>query len=75
MGGGGFQYANLKPGESFTKTFHLTAGPCQGTGALCGRWHLFFGKYSTNYITVHSDPLTVTVLPRTAQEMDAYIAI
>ena len=75
MGGGLFQYSILKPGESFTKVIPLNRWALvkePGRYAVVGSY--ISAMYSTNYITVRSDPLTVTVLPRTAQEMDAYIA-
>jgi ankyrin repeat protein len=74
FGGGGFQYAVLKPGQSFTKTIPLN------------RWALvkepgrylvvatnFVDSHSTNVISIASDPIPITVLPRTPEEMDAYI--
>ena len=75
FGGGLFQYAILKPGQSFTKTIPLNRWALvkePGRYAAIGSY--ISAMYSTNYITVRSDPLTVTVLPRTAQEMDDYIA-
>jgi hypothetical protein len=75
MGGGLFQYSILKPGESFTKVIPLNRWALvkePGSYVVVGTYPS--ESYSTNYITVRSDPLTVTVLPRTAQEMDAYIA-
>jgi hypothetical protein len=66
FGGGGFQYATLKPGESFTKIITLN---CWALIKGPGRY-VVVGAYRT----VSSDPITVTVLPRTAQEMDAYIS-
>jgi hypothetical protein len=75
MGGGLFQYSILKPGESFTKVIPLNRWALvkePGSYMVVGTYPS--ESYSTNYITVRSDPLTVTVLPRTAQEMDAYIA-
>ena len=75
MGGGLFQYSILKPSESFTKVIPLNRWALvkePGRYVVVGTYPS--ESYSTNYITVRSDPLTVTVLPRTAQEMDAYIA-
>ena len=75
FGGGGFQYATLKPGESFTKVIPLN------TWALvkeAGRYEVvgtyFSSSFGTNHVIVHSAPINVTVQPRTPQEMDAYIS-
>jgi len=75
FGGGLFQYAILKPGQSFTKTIPLNRWALVKEP---GRYTVvatnFVDSHSTNVISVTSDPITVTVLPRTAQEMDTYIA-
>ncbi len=75
FGGGGFQYATLKPGESFTKVIPLN------TWALvkeAGRYEVvgtyFSSSFGTNHVIVHSAPINVPVQPRTPQEMDAYIS-
>ena len=74
MRGGGFQYAILKPGQSFTKIIPLNrwalvkeAGRYEVLGTYIS------SSYGTNYVTVISDPISLTVQPRTPQEMDAYI--
>ncbi|HXF09179.1 MAG TPA: hypothetical protein VN625_00230, partial [Desulfuromonadaceae bacterium] len=74
MGGGFFQYATLKPGESYTKTIPLNRWAlvkAAGRYTVVGTYPSEI--YSTNYTMVTSDPITVTVLPRTEKEMDDYI--
>jgi hypothetical protein len=74
FGGGLYQYAILKPGQSFTKIIPLNRWALvkePGRYTVVGTYPSEI--YSTNYTTVSSDPITVTVLPRTADEMDAYI--
>jgi hypothetical protein len=75
FGGGLFQYAILKPGQSFTKTIPLNRWALVKEP---GRYTVvatnFVDSHSTNVIAVISNPITVTVLPRTAQEIDDYIA-
>jgi len=74
FGGGLFQYAILKPGQSFTKIIPLNRWALvksPGRYAVVGTYPSEL--YSTNYTTTASDPITVTVLPRTPAEMDAYI--
>jgi hypothetical protein len=74
MMGGIFQYAILKPGQSFTKIIPLNRWALvkePGRYTVVGTNFVY--SYSTNVITISSDPITITVLPRTAKEMDAYI--
>jgi hypothetical protein len=74
FGGGGFQYAVLKPGQSFTKTIPLNRWALiKGPGRYTVVATNFADSHSTNVISVASDPITVMVLPRTPEEMDAYI--
>ena len=74
FGGGGFQYAILKPGQSFTKVIPLNRWALVKEG---GRYEVVgtytSSAYGTNFATVISDPITLTVQARTPQEMDAYI--
>ena len=75
MGGGLFQYSILKPGESFTKVIPLNRWALikeQGRYMVVGTYPS--ESYSTNYTTISSDPITVTVLPRSVKEMDSYIS-
>lgn len=74
MGGGLFGYRVLQPGQSFSKIiplnrWALVKEPGQYTVTGC----YTVGTYSTNSPTVSSKPITVTILPRTESEMDAYI--
>lgn len=75
FGGGLGQYATLKPGQSFTKVIPLN------------RWALIKepGRYvvtgsyssmveSTNYIQIYSEPINITVGPRSTAELESYIA-
>jgi len=85
FGGGGFQYAFLKPGESFTKVIPLNRwalikGP--GRYDVTGTYHaevvsnnpaVSSGPFISS-IPIASDPIAVNVLPRTEAEMDAYIS-
>ena len=75
FGGGLFQYATLKPGESFTKVIPLNrwalvkeSGRYEVTGAYIGG-----GAFSTNTVTVNSTTITVNVRPRGEIEMVEYI--
>jgi Tfp pilus assembly protein PilN len=74
MGGGLFQYGILHPGESFSKIISLNRwallnepgdyevlATFLGGGAFGDQWQ------------VKADPLSITVLPRTPEEMDDYI--
>ena len=74
LGGGGFQYGVLHPGDSYSKVIALN------------RWALLkdpgiyevTGIYRTSRAggsgeAVTAQPLQISVLPRTLQEMDAYI--
>jgi len=72
--GGLFQYQILKPGQSFTKIIPLNRwalvkepGPYSVTGTFLS------DSYSTDATQVVSAPIHVNILPRTAEEMDAYI--
>jgi ankyrin repeat protein len=85
MGGGLFQYATLKPGESFTKVIPLNRwvlikGP--GRYEVTGTYHaevvsnnpaVSSGPFITS-IPIAAAPIAVDVSPRTEEEMDAYIA-
>jgi hypothetical protein len=85
FGGGGFQYATLKPGESFTKIIPLNCwalikGP--GRYDVTGTYHaevvsnnpaVSSGPFISS-IPIASTPIAVNVLPRTEAEMDAYIS-
>ena len=75
FGGGLFQNATLKPGESFTKMIPLNrwalvkeSGRYEVTGAYIGG-----GAFSTNTVTVNSAPITINVRPRIEIEMVEYI--
>ncbi|HEX5397415.1 MAG TPA: ankyrin repeat domain-containing protein, partial [Verrucomicrobiae bacterium] len=75
FGGGLFQYATLNPGESFTKVTPLNRWALvkeSGRYEVAGTY--VSSSFGTNYVTVHSDPIRVTVQPRTPQQMDVYIA-
>jgi ankyrin repeat protein len=75
MGGGGFQYATLKPGESFIKVIPLNRWALvkePGRYIVVGTY--ISSAFGTNFTTVNSDSINVTVQPRTPQEMDAYIS-
>jgi hypothetical protein len=74
FGGGGFQYQILKPGQSFTKIIPLNHWALlkePGRYAVTGTY--YSESFSTNAVTTISDPLTVTIKPRTEKEMDEYI--
>lgn len=74
FGGGLFQYAVLKPGQSFTKIIPLNRWALikePGRYEVVGTYRM--ETSSTNAAAISSNPVTVTVLPRTEQEMNAYI--
>jgi hypothetical protein len=74
FGGGLFGYQLLKPGQSFTKTIPLNRWALikkPGHYVVMGTY--MENSFSTNILTSSSDPITVTVLPRTEKEMDEYI--
>jgi ankyrin repeat protein len=85
FGGGGFQYATLKPGESFTKLIFLNSWALikdPGRYVVAGTYHaevvsnnpaVTSGTFITS-IPIASAPIAVNVLPRTKAEMDAYIS-
>ena len=71
--GGLFGYATLHPGEFFTKTIPAnlwSVPPSAGQYSVTGIYH---GNIGTNWSSIRSIPITVTILPRTETEMDAYI--
>jgi hypothetical protein len=75
IGGGGVSSRVLKPGESFTKTIPLNLwalleepGRYEVLGTYLAR------DFSTNrLVPVIADPISITILPRTNEEMDDYI--
>ena len=85
FGGGGFQYATLKPGESFTKIIALNDWALikePGRYEVAGIYH---AEVVSNNPAVSSGPFitsipiapaltAINVLPRTEAEMDAYIS-
>lgn len=74
MGGGLFQYATLKPGESFTKVIPLNRWALvkeSGRYVITGIYLL--EQHTTNLTEAVSAHTTIEVLPRTDREMDAYI--
>ena len=69
MMGGLFSYDVLHPGESFTKVIPLNLW------ALIqepGQYEVT-GTYEADPGSANSDPISITVLPRTQEEMDDYI--
>ncbi len=73
FGGGMFQEGILKPGKSFVKIIPLNRWAL----VKAGRYEVvgeYSAAYSTNFAIVKSAPVTITVLPRTPQEMDDYIS-
>ena len=74
FGGGLFQFAILKPGQSFIKIIPLnrwTLVKESGRYEVVGSY--MPERYSTNSPEIISVPIIVEVLPRTPQEMNAYI--
>ena len=74
MGGGLYQTATLKPGASFTKVIPLNRWALitePGTYTVVGGYN---EEGSTNGFKRPSAPITIKVLPRTEEEMDAYIS-
>jgi hypothetical protein len=72
MVGGLFGQGTLHPGEFFIKTIPLNLWgmpPSAGQYSVTGIYHGSMGNSSS----IRSVPITVTVLPRTEAEMDAYI--
>jgi hypothetical protein len=70
MMGGGFQYAVLHPGESYSKIIPLNRW------ALIhepGRYEVSGTYYANTPSQARAAPLAITVLPRTKEEMDDYI--
>ncbi len=85
MGGGLFQYATLKPGQSFTKVIPLNDWALikePGRYNVTGTYHAEVvsnnpAVSSVPFITsipIASARIVVDVLPRTEAEMDAYIS-
>jgi hypothetical protein len=77
MGGGLSSLRVLHPGEFFTKTIPLNLwamiklpGQYMVTGAYLGN----DGIFDQRQAGVQSDPINVTILPRTELEMDTYIS-
>jgi hypothetical protein len=70
FGGGLSGKETLHPGESFTRTIELNIwSDLRAPGK-----YLVIGKYSDwNNLHVESPSITITMLPRTEQEMDNYI--
>ena len=74
LGGGLFQYQILMPGRSFSKTIALNRWALikqPGRYEVAGE---YTASFSTNTATVRSAPISLTVLPRTPQEMSGYIS-
>lgn len=74
LAGGLFGYRILKPGQSFTKVIplnHWALVKEPGQYKVAGTY--FSTALGTNSITVNSEPVNITVRPRSDKEMDAYI--
>jgi hypothetical protein len=74
LGGGLFNESTLRPAQSFTRTIALNRWALvkdAGRYTVVGSYTI--SESGTNLTIIHSDPITVTVLPRTDVEMDAYI--
>lgn len=74
MMGGLFQYDVLHPGESFTKVIPLNLWALiqePGQYEITGTY--VTGTYEANPGSASSDPIRITVLPRTMEEMHDYI--
>lgn len=74
MGGGLSQEAILRPGQSFSKVIPLNRWALvkePGQYIVVGTYPE--GQYSINSNAVTSAPINIAVLPRTPEEMDAYL--
>ncbi|HZM04784.1 MAG TPA: HEAT repeat domain-containing protein [Candidatus Saccharimonadales bacterium] len=77
FGGGLFSTSVLHPGEAFTKTIPLNlwarfTGP--GQWAVTGFYTHNGEDKDNNALGVESEPIHITILPRSENEMDDYIA-